>query len=97
MSLSYDRSTVTRIQKEINDLQRRQADEMKRVASATKNMNSAMAAASRAGSASAVKSYVSTAEREAKNVEVAQDKAARYGADISRKMADLTNSGACAR
>jgi len=94
MSLSSDRSTVARIQKEINDLQRKQADEMKKVAQATKNMNSAMASASRASSASSVKSYLGTAERESRNVEAAQDRAARYGAEISRKMDDLSRAQA---
>lgn len=90
MSLSTDRATVARIQKEITDLQRKQADEMKKAAQATKNMNSAMASASRASSTSTAKSYLSTADRETKNIEAAQDRAARYGADISRKMADLS-------
>jgi hypothetical protein len=89
MSLSSDRLTVSRIQKEINDLQRRQAEEMKKVAQATKNMNSAMASASRASSPSTAKSYMNTAERESKVVEAAQDRAARCGIDISRKMDEL--------
>ncbi|HCW50215.1 MAG TPA: hypothetical protein DGP25_09680 [Brevundimonas sp.] len=92
MSLSSDRSTVARLQKDLNDLQRKQADEMRKVAQATKNMNSAIGSASRAGSPSSAKSYLSTADREAKNVEGAQDRAARYGIDISRKMADLTSA-----
>lgn len=80
MSLQYDRSTVTRLQKELSDLQRKQAEEMKRVALATKNMNSALASASRASSPSSASSYLSTANREAKNVETAQGRAAAYGA-----------------
>jgi len=94
MSPSSDRSTVTRIQKDINDLQRRQADEMKKVAQATKNMNSAMASASRTSSPSIAKSNINTADREAKNLGAAQDRAARYGADISRKMDDLARAQA---
>jgi hypothetical protein len=94
MSLSADRSTVARIQKEINDLQRRQSDEMKKVAQAMKKMNSAMASASRASSPSMAKSYMSTADREAKNLETAQDRAARYGGDISRKTDDLARAQA---
>lgn len=92
MSLSLDRSTVARVQKEINDLQRKQAEEMKKVAQATKNMNSARGSASRASSPSTARSYLNTADREVKNIEAAQDKAARYGADISRKMIDLTSA-----
>lgn len=94
MSLTTDRSAVVRIQKEINDLQRKQSDEMKKVAQATKNMNSAMASASRTSSPSTAKSYLSTADRESKNVEVAQERAARYGAEISRKMDELSRTQA---
>lgn len=92
MTLSSDRSAVARLQKEINELQRKQAEEMKKVAQATRNMNSALASASRASSPSSARPYFSTADREAKNVENAQDKAARYGTDISRKMGDLTHA-----
>ncbi|WP_313331257.1 toll/interleukin-1 receptor domain-containing protein [Sphingobium yanoikuyae] len=92
MSLSTDRSTVARIQKDINDLQRRQADEMKKVATATKNMNSAMSSANRASSPSSAKSYLGTAERESRNIDSAQGKAAGYSADIARKMSDLTRA-----
>lgn len=92
MSLSTDRSTVARIQKDINDLQRKQADEMKKVATATKNMNSAMSSANRASSPSSAKSYLGTAERESRNIDSAQEKAARYSADIARKMSDLSRA-----
>jgi hypothetical protein len=92
LSLSLDRSTAARIQKDINDLQRRQSEEMKKVAQATKNMNTAMASASRASSPSTAQSYINTANREAKNLETAQDRAARCSADISRKMDDLARA-----
>lgn len=92
MSLSTDRSTAARIQKDINDLQRKQADEMKKVATATKNMNSAVASANRASSPSSAKSYLGTAERESKNIDSAQDRAARYSADIASKMSDLSRA-----
>ncbi|MCJ2184546.1 TIR domain-containing protein [Novosphingobium sp. 1949] len=92
MSLTTDRSTVSRIQKDINDLQRKQAEEMKKVATATKKMNAAMASASRASSPSSAKTYLGTAEREAKNIDSAQEKSARYGADIAKKMSDLSQA-----
>lgn len=92
MSLSLNRSTVARLQKEINELQRKQAEEMRKVAQATRSMNSAQNSASRASSPSSARSYLSTADREAKNVEAAQERAAKYGTDISRKMSDLTNA-----
>ena len=92
MSLSYDRSTVSRIQANINDLQKKQAAEMKKVAEATKKMNVAMASANKASSASSAKSYLGTAERESKSLDSAQERAARYSADIAIKMSDLTRA-----
>ncbi|SEN70215.1 TIR domain-containing protein [Sphingomonas gellani] len=65
---------------------------MKKVATATKNMNSAMSSANRASSPSSAKSYLSTAERESKNIDSAQDKSARYSADIASKMSDLSRA-----
>lgn len=90
MSLSTDRSTATRLQKEINDLQRRQAAEMKQVADATKSMNASMASASRTSSASTAQTYLNSATREAKKVEASQSKAAQVGLDIARKMDELS-------
>lgn len=92
MSLSNDRSTVARIQKEVADLQRKQGDEATKVADATKKMNAAVASANKATSPSTAKSYLSTAERESRNVEAAQDKQARIATDIARKMGDLTRA-----
>ncbi len=92
MSLSSDRSTVSRIQSNINDLQKKQAEEMKKVATATRNMNTAMASANRSSTPSSAKTYLGTAERESKNIDSAQDKAARYSADIANKMSDLSKA-----
>lgn len=89
MSINLDRSTVSRLQKDISDLQRKQATEMRNVANANKNMNSALSSASRTTSLASAKSYRGTAEREAKKVDTAQEKIARYSADIARKMVDL--------
>lgn len=91
MSLSIDRSTYVRLQKEISDLQRKQADEMKKVATASKNMNSAIASAGRA-SLSSAQSYRNTADREARNIDSAQEKAAKFSSDIARKMVDLNQA-----
>lgn len=90
MSLSTDRSSVLRFQKDINELQRKQAEEMKKVATATKNMNSAMSSANKAKSPSSIKTYLGTAERESKNIDSAHEKAARYSADIAKKMSALS-------
>jgi hypothetical protein len=92
LSLSTDRSTVARIQKDITALQRKQADEMKKVATASRNMNSAIASANKASSPSSAKSYLGIAERESKNVDAAQEKAARASSDIAGKMSDLGNA-----
>lgn len=94
MSLNLDRSSVSRIQLEINALQRKQAEEMNKGAHATRKMNAAQSSASRASNPSSVRSYLSTAEREAKNVEAAQERAARHGTDISRRMGDLAQAQA---
>ncbi len=92
MSLSNDRLTAARIQKEVADLQRKQGDEAKKVADSTKKMNGALASANRATNSSTAKSYLGTAERESKNVEAAQDKQARISSDIARKMGDLARA-----
>lgn len=94
MSLALDRSTVSRLQPEINALQRKQAEEMNKGAQATRKMNAALSSAVRATHPSSVRSHLGTAERESKNVEAAQERAARYGSDISRRMSDLTQAQA---
>lgn len=89
MSLSSDRARVTAIQRAIGDLQRRQAEEAKKVADHSRRMNSAMASAAKASSPSSASSYLSTATRESKNVENAQAKQASYATDIARKNQEL--------
>jgi len=92
MTMSNDRSTVARIQKEVADLQRKQSDEAKKVANATKKMNAAVTSANKASSPSIVKSHLGTAERESRNVEAAQDKQARIASDIAGRMDDLARA-----
>ena len=89
MSLSFDRANVARITKTIGDLQRKQADENRKIAEHTKRMNSAMASASRASSQSTANSYLSTATRESKNIEDAQNRLARHSVDVASKTQDL--------
>jgi len=89
MSLGNDRATVARVQKEIGELQKKQAEEMRKAATASKNMHSTSASAAKATSASTAGSYLRTAEREAGNANTAQERAARYGADIAGKTTDL--------
>lgn len=92
MSLSSDRSTVSGLTKEISDLRSKEAAEIRREADATKKMNAAQASASRASSASGKSSYLSTAAREAQNIETAQDRRARHSADIARKTQELSRA-----
>lgn len=89
MSLSMDRNLATRLTKEISDLRSKEAGELKKEADATKKLNSAMASASKASSQSSASMHLSTATREAKNVEAAQDRRARYSADGARKSQEL--------
>ncbi len=90
MSLNNDRSTVSRITKEIGSLRSKEAAEIKKEADATKKMNSAHQSASRTGSTSMVSMHLSTASREAKNVEAAQAKRAQYSIEIARKTQELS-------
>ncbi len=92
MSLSYDRSTAGRITKEISDLRVKEAAEIKKEADATRRMNAAQTSASRASSLSSASSYLSAAAREAKNIEAAQDRRARYSADVARKTQELSRA-----
>lgn len=91
MSLNNDRATVLRIQKDISDLQRKQAEEMKKAATANKNMSSALASAARSNP-SIAKNYKSIADREAKNLDSAQEKAANFSSSIAQKMSDLSRA-----
>jgi len=91
MSISFDRATEARLQREIATLQRSQSGEAKKVADATKKMNNAVASASSASSASSTQSYLNTAARESRNVEAAQSRQARIAADIAQKMERLTH------
>jgi len=89
MSLSADRSSIIRLQKEVSELQRKQAAEMKKVAVATKNMNSALASAAKA-SPSASRMYANNADRESRNAQSARDSAAKLSAEIARKSTELS-------
>lgn len=90
MSLHLDRSTEARLEREIQTLQMKQAAEMKKVAVATKNQNSAINSAARSTSQASAKSHISKADREARNLERAHEQAARFGSEITRKMDELS-------
>lgn len=89
MSLSMDRSTESRLQKDLNILQNKQTAELRKVAQATKSQNAAMSAASRASSSSLASSKMAQAERDGKTIERAQDQAARHGEEMGRKRDEL--------
>lgn len=86
MSLSTDRSSFSRLNKEIADLRAKEAAEVKKAAEASKKASAAMDSARRSSSASSVKSYVSTAEREAKNAQAAQDNQSKYAQQAATKV-----------
>jgi len=85
MSLSMDRTTLTRLTKEIGDLRSKDASEIKKEADATKNANAAYDRARRATSTSSASSYLSTATRETQNAERAQSQRSKLANDIARK------------
>lgn len=89
MSLNSDRSTASRLTKEINNLRSSEAAEIKKEADATKKANAAHASASRASSQSSVSMYLNTVNREHKAAETAQQRRARYSNDIAKKSVEL--------
>lgn len=90
MSLSTDRSTLARINREIGDLRSREADELKKEADATRRMNAAMASASKASNLSTANSHMSTAAREQRAIESAQQQRVRYSSDVARKSQEVS-------
>lgn len=84
MSLTSDRTTLSRLNREIADLRTKEAGEAKKAADAQKKHSSALASARRA-SVSMAKSYLSTAEREAKGLQAAQENLSRYSSQAASK------------
>jgi hypothetical protein len=85
MSLSQDRSTLSRLNQEIAALRAKEAGEVKKAAEAQRKINSALDSARRTNSASLAKSYLSTADRESKNLQTAQDNQSRYSSQAASK------------
>ena len=85
MSLSADRSSLSRLNKEIADLRTKEAAEVKKAAEASKKANAAMDSARRASSSNSAKSYANTAEREAKSAQAAQANQSRYAQQAASK------------
>lgn len=90
MSLSSYRSNLLRLQKDISDLRNKEAAEVKKAAEAQKKINSALDSARRASSPSSAKSYLSTADREGRNLETAQTNQSRYSSQAASKLQDAT-------
>jgi hypothetical protein len=85
MSLSQDRTKLSRLNQEIAALRAKEAGEVKKAAEAQKKVNSALDSARRATSAGMAKNYLSAADRESKNLQTAQDKQSRYSSEAAAK------------
>lgn len=88
MSLTNDRSTLIRLNKEIADIRNKEATEARKVAEAQKRMNSAIASANRSSSVNSAKSYLNTADRERNNLQSAQAKQGEYSTKAASKAQD---------
>lgn len=88
MSLSSDRSNLVRLNKEIGDLRTKEANEGKKAAEANKKMLTAQTNAAKATSTGTRSSYISTADRESKNMMTAQANQGRYADQVASKTKD---------
>ena len=86
MSLANYRTTLSRLNKEIADLRAKEAAEVKKAAEARKRINIALDSARRASSPSSAKNYQSTADRENRNLQAAQDNQSRYSSQAALKI-----------
>jgi len=87
MTIESDRNTLNRLNVDVAQLRKQEAEHMRKEADATKRANAAMSRASKASSASSASSYIREAERESKKAEDAQNQRAQ----ISKKIADKSN------
>lgn len=85
MSLSSDRSQLARLNGEIAALRGKEADEIKKMAEATRRMNSALDSARRTSSAATAKMHMSTAERESRSLQAAQKNQGRFSSQAATK------------
>ncbi len=91
MSLSSDRSSLSRLNKEIAALRAKEATEVKKAADAARKSGAALASARRATSTSSVKSYTSTAQREDGHARAAQANQSRYAEQAAAKIKSATD------
>lgn len=88
MSLSSDRSTLIRLNKEIGELRIKEAAEGKKAAEAQKKMLAAQTSATKSTSPSSRSSYMSTANRESGYLTTAQSNQTRYADQAASKAKD---------
>lgn len=88
MSLNHERATLARLNKEIADCRIKEAGEVKKAADAQKKVNNALDSSRRASSPSSAKMYLSTAERETKALQNAQENQSRHSAQGASKARD---------
>ena len=86
MSIATDRTTLTRLQKDIADLRKKDAEEAKKEADAVKKYNSAVQAAEKASSSSAKQTRLREAERHQTQIANSAKKRAGYSNQIARKL-----------
>lgn len=89
MSLSTDRSALTRLSKEVADLRSKESGEQKKIADAQRKMNSALDSARRASSSNLAKTYMNTVDREGRAFQKSQDDLSRYSAQTATKTKDI--------
>lgn len=90
MTLSTDRSTLARLQREISDLRSKEATEVRKQGELTKRMHSASGRATKATSASMLNSHVREAERHARDLESSQARHSIISDRIARKSKEIT-------
>ena len=87
--MNMDQSKLHRLEKEVVDLQKKDAGAAAKIADKNKRANTAMAAASRSSNTTTVQSKLRESERYLKEVESGHNDRARLAADISRKSEEV--------
>lgn len=88
MSLTNDRSSLIRLNKEIAELRNKEAAEARKASEAQKRMNAAISSANRSSSSSTAKSYLNTVDRENSNLQSAQARQSEYSTKAASKAQD---------
>ncbi|GGD58281.1 hypothetical protein GCM10010990_04540 [Croceicoccus mobilis] len=89
MSLSQDRATLIRLNKQLGDLRSKEAGEVKKIADAQKKIDNAQRSAQRTSSSSMAKTYMSTASREAQKLQTAQANQSRIANQAASKTQEI--------